>query len=397
MSRSIKILLVASLVIVGILAGFLAGFLLTAKLGLTRTPSALSSNVDAVFSLMQKQALEPPDETTATVGAINGLLQSNGDRFARYLPAEEYKSYSEMMQGSFGGIGVVLAEEDGGVRVASVYDGTPAQKAGIEAGDWFFEIDGVQQDTWTTQEIQKLVKGEPGTTVTITLCRPYTEEDTMNMRYPLGVPFTVTLERAVIQVPVTKNELYRGDIGYIRLFEFNRMAGEAVRKDIETLRKQGATKFILDLRDNPGGDLQQAISVSSGFIESGVIVKVESRVDGETILKASGDTTLPDAPLVILINENSASASEIVASAIRDHERGTLVGMKSFGKGSVQTVLNYKDGAILMTTAHYLSPNGGKIHNIGVTPDIEKPMKLADQKELATDVQLQEALRVLER
>ncbi|MCL2491660.1 MAG: S41 family peptidase [Coriobacteriia bacterium] len=395
MSRALKIFLVIGVVVLGILGGFLAGFLLSAKLGMFTQPSVLSSGVDSVFALMQRQALDPPDETTATVGAINGLLQSNGDRYARYMPADDFKSYSETMEGSFGGIGVVLAEENGNVRVAQVYEDTPAARAGIENGDWFFEIDGIQRDSWTTQEIQRLVKGEPGTTVTITLCRPYTEEDTMNMRYPLGVPYTVTIERAVIQVPVTKAELYEGDIGYIRLFEFNLVSGDAVREDIKSLKAQGAKKFILDLRENPGGDLRQAISISSIFIESGVIVKVESRVDGETILESVGDTTLPSEPLVILIDENSASASEIVAGAIHDHERGTLVGMKTFGKGSVQTLLNYKDGAILMTTAHYLSPNGTVINDVGVSPDVEIPMTLGAQKELETDIQLQEAIKIL--
>ena len=397
MSRSVKILIVAGLLLIGILGGFLAGFLVTAKLGLNRQPSPLSAGVDSVFLLMQRQALDPPDETTATVGAINGLLQSNGDLYARYLPKDDFKSYSEMMQGSFGGIGVVLAEENGNVRVASVYGDTPAQRAGIEAGDWFYEIDGIQQDSWTSQEIQRLVKGEPGTTVTITLCRPYTETDTMNIRYPLGVPYTVTIERAIIEVPVTKAELLDGDVGYIRLFEFNRMAGEAVRRDIATLVEAGATRFILDLRDNPGGDLSQAISVASIFIEEGVIVKVESRVDGETVMNTTGTTVLPTEPVIVLIDENSASASEIVAGAIRDHGRGKLVGMKTFGKGSVQTVLNYKDGAIILTTAHYLSPNGSKINDVGVTPDIEISMPLAAQKDRSTDIQLQEALKLLAR
>ncbi|MCL2819157.1 MAG: PDZ domain-containing protein, partial [Actinomycetia bacterium] len=216
MPRALKIFIIVALIALGILGGFLAGFLVSAQLGLFREPSTISSGVDSVFALMQRQALDPPDETTATVGAINGLLQSNGDRYARYMPADDFKNYNEAMEGVFGGIGVVLSEENGNVRVAQVYEGTPAEKAGIEKGDWFYEIDGVQQDMWTTTEIQRLVKGEPGTTVTITLCRPYTEEDTMNIRYPLGVPYTVTIERAVIQVPVTKTELYEGYIGYIR-------------------------------------------------------------------------------------------------------------------------------------------------------------------------------------
>ena len=395
MSRSVKLFIVAGIVLIGILGGFLAGFVLSAKMGLVRQPSALSGGVESVFTLMQRQALDPPSETTATVGAINGLLQSNGDRYARYLPADEFKQYSEMMQGAFGGIGVVLSEENGNVRVAQVYEDTPAARAGVQAGDWFFAIDGRQQDSWTTQEIQKLVKGEPGTTVTITFCRPYTKEDTMNMRYPLGVPFTVTIERDIIEVPITKAELLEGDVGYIRLFEFNRMAGEAVRSDIATLREQGATKFILDLRDNPGGDLNQAVSVATAFIESGIIVKIESRTDGETILKTSGTTVAPDEPLVVLVNENSASASEIVAAAVRDHDRATLVGMKTFGKGSVQTVINYKGGGIILTTAHYLSPNGTKINDIGITPDHELAMTLAAQKEHETDIQLKEALTIL--
>jgi len=397
MSRATKNVIITCFLILGILGGFLGGFLMAANFGFwsATEESKLSSGVDSVFKLMQNEALDPPDETTATIGAINGLLRSNGDKYARYMPADDFKNYTESMEGQFGGIGVVLSEEEGSVRIAQVYEDTPAQRAGIEKGDWFYEIDGIQQDEWTTLEIQRLVKGEPGTKVEITFMRPYTEDDTMNMRYPLGVPYTVTIERAIIQVPITKTELYEGDIGYIRLFEFNRMAGEAVRSDIADLEAQGATKFILDLRDNPGGDLSQAISVASIFIEEGVIVKIESRADGDTEHRRSGEATLSDQAVVVLIDENSASASEIVAGAIRDYERGTLVGMTTFGKGSVQSQLRYKDGAILLTTAHYLSPLGKVIDGVGVAPDIEVSQPLSAQAEYDTDLQLQEAVKVL--
>jgi len=397
MPRSLKYLIVVGIVIVGILGGFLGGFLMTAQFGVAKQSSELSSGVEAVFKLMQEEALNPPAETTATIGAINGLLQSNGDRYARYLPADDFKNYNESMEGSFGGIGVVLAEENGNVKIAQVYEDTPASRGGLEKGDWFYAVDGIEQDSWTVADIQRLVKGEPGTEVEITFARPYTEEDTMNMRYPLGVPYTVTLERAIIQVPITKTELYGGDIGYIRLFEFNRISGDAVRSDIAELKKQGAKRFILDLRDNPGGDLSQAVSVASIFITEGIIVKVESRVSGERSFKVSDSTMLPDEALVILIDENSASASEIVAGAIKDYERGTLVGMTTFGKGSVQSQLAYKDGAILLTTAHYLSPKGNAIDDVGVSPDVEISMPLSGQKEFDTDIQLQEAIKVLEK
>jgi len=397
MSRAIKYFLVTGVILVGMLGGYLAGFLMAAQMGVAKQSSDLSDGVQSAFRLMEKQALDPPSETTATIGAINGVLRSNGDRFARYMPKDEFKKYTESMEGIFGGIGVVMSEEDGSVRVSQVYDDTPASRGGVEKGDWFFAIDGVTQDSWTSPEIQRLVRGEPGTIVEITFCRPYTAEDTMNMRYPLGVPYTVTLERAIIQVPVTKTELYEKNIGYIRLFEFNRVSADAVRDDIIALQERGATKFILDLRDNPGGDLQQAVSVASHFIAEGIIVKVDSRVDGERILDALGSPILPDAPLVILIDENSASASEIVAGAMKDTRRATLVGMKTFGKGSVQTQIRFRDGAVLLTTAHYLSPSGSVIDDVGVSPDVEVSMPLAAQKEFDTDIQLQEAVKVLEK
>lgn len=351
---------------------------------------------EGILDLMGREALDPPSETSATIGAIDGILKSGGDKYARYLPAEKFSEYTEQMEGAFGGMGVVLEEKDGTVGIVQVYKNTPASREGVKKGDYFYTINGVSREAWTIEEVRKRVKGEPGTKVKLTMMRPYKKGDVMNMRYPLGVPYNITITRDVIEVPNTEASLMQGDIGYIRLFEFNRRSTDEVKREIQSLTKKGAKKFILDLRDNPGGDLQEAVGVASLFIKEGPIVKIESRVEGMQILNASG-VYITGAPLVVLVDENSASASEIVSGALLDYKRAKLVGMKTYGKGSVQTQFDYADGAVLFTTAHYLTPKGRVINGIGNTPDIIVPMALDMQADPKTDLQLQAAIKELRK
>ncbi|MCL2024962.1 MAG: S41 family peptidase [Coriobacteriia bacterium] len=402
LSRTVKWFIVTCVCLIGIAGGFIVGMVATAKMGLIPIySSSLAASAERTFRLMQKEALDPPDVETATEGVIDGILKSNGDIYARYLPEESFEKYTESMSGTFGGIGVVMEEKDGNVQVVQVYEDSPAEAAGVQPGDWFYAVGDDQRDEWTSTELQLLVRGEPGTDVTITFARPYQEGDTINMRHPLGVPYTVTIERDTIQVPITRYEIIDGNVGYIRLFSFNRNANDEIRADIEKLRAQGAEKFVFDLRSNVGGDFRQALLVASIFVDEGIIVKVESRVDGETIYKASGDAIEPDVPLVLLVDENSASAAEIVAAAVKDHGRGKLVGMNTFGKGSVQSQIPFGTGAVFLTTAHYLGPNGEVINNVGVEPDYIIGMPLDRQfnpsrgENFNEDIQLQEALRVL--
>lgn len=388
----LAVLLAAGLVVGGFFAGVAFGQLpvvsdFRVKAG-TVVGSSVGSKVDAVSTLLQNQALTPPTEASATAGSVQGLLDATGDRYAVYFDAEDFEFFNQETQGSFGGIGVVLAEDkDGRAYVAEVYPSTPAAKAGLKSGDIFYVIDGVKRDKWTSDEVVSRARGEVGTKLSLTMLRPSAEAG--------GQPAekTFTLTREEITLPNIASKVIDG-VGYIRLNEFNAKATDDIRKAITNLTASGATSFVLDLRDNPGGLLDQAIKVSSLFIESGVVVRVDQRDQPEEVHEVNGDT-VTSAPLVVLINGNSASASEIVAGALQDHGRAQLLGETSFGKGSVQTIEQLSDGsAVKFTIAHYLTPKSRKIDGIGLTPDVVVKMDASLQADEASDTQLQEALRL---
>ncbi|MCL2537113.1 MAG: S41 family peptidase [Coriobacteriia bacterium] len=403
MNRTTKIFTLALTVMVLVLIAFTGGFATSQIVFLGENVrgqqnSSLQREVSEMFSLMQREALYPPDETTATAGALNGLLQSNGDRYARFLPEEELKSYEEGMQGVFGGIGVLLGEDMGTTYVLQVYEGTPAEAAGIQKGDYFYGVDGETRDDWLISDISSRVRGEVGTDVEITMIRPWTEDSMpTSMEHPLGEPYTVTITRDIIQAPVTEVKTFDEDpdnkVGYVRLFEFNRRATEELSGDIEQLISEGVDSLILDLRSNPGGDLGQAIGVTSLFIESGPVVQIEAANQPVTeVLNVNGDSISKQLPLVVLVNGASASASEIVSAAIQDHERGIVIGTDTFGKASVQSQIPFRRGAAFMTTAHYLTAMGRTIDDVGVAPDIEVVMSMGDIANPDTDLQLQRAI-----
>ena len=342
-------------------------------------------------SSSSERALEPPNETSATAGAIQGLLESGGDKYATYFDQKHFKDFNEETQGSFGGIGVVLGQnKEGQAFVVEVYKDTPAERVGMKAGDVFGSIDGVKREKWTTEEVVKRVRGEEGTKVKLVMSRP--AEDTIHDE-PKEIPFEITREK--INYPNIKSEKI-GDIGYIRLGQFNAKAADDIKVAVEDLKKQGAKGFVLDLRDDPGGLLDQAVDVSSLFIADGAIVRVDERNKAEQVLNATGNK-ITDAPMAVLINGNSASASEIVAGALQDWGRATLVGEKSFGKGSVQTIEELPDGAaVKFTIAHYLTPKKRVIDGVGLTPDVIIVMDAEKQAERKTDTQLQKALEVVQ-
>jgi carboxyl-terminal processing protease len=338
-----------------------------------------------VRDLLDEAALEPPKETSATAGAIQGLLESGGDKYGAYFDEEHYGYFNEDMAGEFGGIGVLLGEKEGTAYVVEVYEDTPADRGGLKAGDIFASIDGISREKWTSDEVVKRGRGKEGTKVKLTLLRPGKTEDPHE-------PVTVTLTRELIQFPNVESRIEPGKVGYIRLGQFNGQATEEIAAEIEKLEEQGATSFVLDLRDNPGGALDQAISVTSLFIPSGVVVRVAERSRPEVEYRTIG-SKITDAPLVVLINANSASASEIVGGALQDYGRATLVGVKSFGKGSVQTIKELSfGGAVKFTTAHYLTPKKRVIDGKGLTPDVVVEMDVSKQADPKTDTQLGRAI-----
>lgn len=349
------------------------------------TPTtSIGTAVSEVARVIEQNALEGSSETTLTSGAIRGMLESIEDSHAAYYDARHYEYLIEQTSGTFYGIGVTIMNAEDRLVVTSVVEGSPAEAVGILPDDVIVSIDGAQPAVWDINDAVLLIRGEEGTTVDLGVQRG--DEAELRM-------FTVT--RAAIDVPNIESELVEGDVGYIYLYSFNEQATDDVRNAIETLTAQGARSFVLDLRDNPGGLLSSAVGVSSLFVSDGVIVRVEDRDGAVERYDASGRTAT-DAPLVVLINGNSASASEIVAGALQDYGRAKLVGERSFGKGSVQEIERLSfGGAVKLTVAHYVTPKNRVIDGIGLTPDIvlEMERELAADKE--TDTQLKRAIEVL--
>ena len=301
--------------------------------------------------------------------AINGMLSAL-DPHSSYLDAKSFKYMTEQTKGKFGGLGIEVTMEAGVVKVVSPIDGNPAQKAGIKPGDYITAIDGQQVMGMTLDEAVNKMRGKLGTKVKLTIRRPNEK------------PFDVTLKRDEIKIQSVKDDIKSDDVIYVRISSFNEEVDEIVAKSVAKAQKKLNNKvkgLVLDLRNNPGGLLDQAIAVSDLFLDKGEIVSTRSRNEEDNIkYSAKEGDILNGLPIVVMINDGSASASEIVAGALQDHKRAVILGEKSFGKGSVQTLIplaNY--GAMRLTTARYYTPSGRSIQAKGIEPDIEvKPAKV---------------------
>lgn len=392
MNRYVKVLLGLSVGVILVASGFIGGFAVArldvGPLGIpaiaAAESSAVSEHVDEAYGLLQREALKPPNETSATAGAIQGLLEGVGDTYGAYFDPRHYGYFNEEMSGEFGGIGVSLGEQDGNAYVVEVFPDTPASRGGIKPDDRFASIDGVRRDKWSVDEVVKRVRGKEGTDVKLVMIRP-------GSKGKPGKEYDLTLTREMITFPNTKSEMKDG-VGYIRLAQFNGNATDEISQAVKSLTKKGARSLVLDLRNNPGGSLEQAVSVASLFVPSGVIVRVEERGRPEVEHRTVGEA-VTDKPVVVLVNGNSASASEIVAGALQDYGRAKLVGEKTFGKGSVQTVRELSfGGALKFTTAHYLTPKKRAIDGKGLTPDIVVKMDIEDEMTPEDDAQLKRAI-----
>lgn len=342
----------------------------------------VGDRVDEVRRLLEREALEPSSDDSMTAGSVQGLLDSLGDKYAVYLDAKHFEYFNSQTEGEFFGIGVNISERDGVVYVVSTIEGTPAEKAGLKADDEIVSIDGETRDRWDSDEVVTRVRGPEGTEVKLGIRRPAEDKE-----------LTFSIKRAQIDIPNVMSEMLEGDIGYLRLLTFNAKSAEDLATKIDGLEADGATSFIVDVRDNPGGLLSAAVDVASLFIDDGIIVRVEERGAPERTTRANG-SAVTDAPLVLLVNNNSASASEILAGALQDHARARLVGEKTFGKGSVQTVERLSwGGGVKFTIAHYLTPKSRKINGVGVTPDVVVEMDPALQADHGDDAQLQRAVK----
>ncbi len=331
----------------------------------TEDPYLLMELFGAAFDTIKSEYVEETDNKKLIETAINGMLSSL-DPHSGFMDAESYAEMETQTKGEFGGLGLEVSSDNGLVRIMSPIDDTPAYKANLQTGDYITHIDGLSVIGLSLNDAVKKMRGKPNTKITLTISRKNQD------------PFDVVLTRAIIKIQPVKYEA-KGDIGYIRIVTFSETTTEMVEKAVKELyQKIGKDKikgFVLDVRNNPGGLLDQAVGVCDLFMESGEIVSTRSRIPEDTMrFSATKGDVANGLPLVVLINEGSASASEIVSGALQDHHRALVVGLKSFGKGSVQTIKQIPGfGGIRMTTARYYTPSGKSIQAKGITPDIVIP------------------------
>ena len=323
------------------------------------------NKIDLFGEVLEKINKEYVDEINQSEGmdsAINGLLQSL-DPYSAYMSPEIFNEMQTETSGEFGGLGIEVGMESGVVKVISPIDDTPASKAGIKAGDYIVKIDNIQVQGKSLSEAVDLMRGSVGSEIELTVRRRGEKK-----------ALTFKIVREIIQIKSVKAELLEKSIGYIRLTSFNENSGKQIKKEIQKFEKNSNAKsYILDLRNNPGGLLSQAIKISDFFLDNGEIVSTKSRKKSENKkwFANKGDLT-NGKTLVVLINYGSASASEIVAGALKNHKRAILLGENSYGKGSVQSIIPLKNnGAIRLTVAKYYLPSGESISEVGVSPDIE--------------------------
>ncbi len=355
----------------GILLGAVAGVALTSAFGTPKVGTATAATstyehlelLGDIFERTRSAYVEEVDEKDLIENAINGMLTSL-DPHSSYMPPEAFSDMQVDTKGEFGGLGIEVTMEEGFVKVVSPIDDTPAAGAGLEAGDYITHIDGESVLGLTIGEAVDRMRGLVGTDIELTIAREEAEE-----------PFDVTITRDTIKIKAVKYRV-EGDIGYLRISKFSEKTFDDLEAGMESIKKElgenGVAGYVVDLRNNPGGLLTQAVAVSDAFLDKGEIVSTRGRdqQNADRYNAQLGD--LADGkPVVVLVNGGSASASEIVAGALQDHRRGIVVGEKTFGKGSVQTIMPLSSkGAIRLTTARYYTPSGRSIQALGVEPDI---------------------------
>ena len=315
-----------------------------------------------VYNRVKNQYVEELTDKELVEKALNGMLQAL-DPHSSYMNEEVYKEMQVDTAGAFGGLGIEITTDKSFIKIVSPIDDTPAQKAGVQAGDYITHLDGVSVIDMTLKEAIDIMRGEVGASITLTIVR-----GTEN-------PFDIEIERDIIKVQSVKHRLI-DDIGVLRISTFNEQTTLGLKKIIEELESSDNPPigYVLDLRNNPGGLLTESISVSDVFLEQGEIVSIRGREKKDVkVYSAKKGDLINKKPLIVLINEGSASASEIVAGALQDHDRAVIMGIKSFGKGSVQTIVPIDSGAIRLTIAKYYTPSGDSIQAVGIEPDIIVP------------------------
>lgn len=325
-----------------------------------------------VFGRIKEAYVEDVDDRKLLESAIKGML-SDLDPHSTYLTPKDYEALEESTTGEFGGLGIEVGMEDGFVKVIAPIDDTPAQKAGVQAGDLIIKLGDQPVKGMSLEEAVTLMRGKPGTTLSLTI-----------MREGESAPIVIDVVRDIIKVKSVKSRLIEKGYGYVRLTQFQAETGKEFTKALDSLRKDNKGPLdglIIDLRNNPGGILQAAVEAADALLDEGLIVYTDGRIQSSRLrFSAKAGDMMQDTPIVVLINGGSASASEILAGALQDHQRAVVMGTQSFGKGSVQTVIPLDEShAIKMTTARYYTPDGRSIQARGIRPDIEvKPARLTE-------------------
>lgn len=317
-----------------------------------------------VFGRIKNDYVVDVEDKELIENAIRGML-SGLDPHSSYLNAEQFTELQVGTTGQFGGLGIEVGMENGFVKVIAPIDDTPAQRAGVQSGDLVIRLDDTPVKGMTLNDAVKIMRGKPGSDIELTIVREGVDQ-----------PLKITITRDIIKVKSVRARMLEPGFGYLRISQFQSKTAENMVDAIEDLKKENNGSLlglVLDLRNNPGGVLNGAVAVSDAFLKKGMIVYTEGRIaDSRLRFNATPDDVIDDAPLVVLVNQGSASASEIVAGALQDHKRAIIVGVKTFGKGSVQTILPLgSESALKLTTARYYTPSGNSIQAEGITPDIE--------------------------
>ncbi|HUB44822.1 MAG TPA: S41 family peptidase [Acetobacteraceae bacterium] len=316
-----------------------------------------------VFERVRAEYVDPVGDKQLVENAINGML-TGLDPHSGYMDAKQFRDMEVQTKGEFGGLGIEVTQENGFIKVISPIDDTPASKAGIKPGDIITAIDGKSVEGMSLNDAVDHMRGPPDSRITLTIKRENIDK-----------PIEQSLLREIIHIQVVKSRMEPDHIGYVRLSQFTEQADPSLRAAVKSLKQQAGgklTALVLDLRNNPGGLLDQAVAVSSDFINQGEIVSTRARhPEDSQRWDAKGEDIIPDTPLVVLVNNGSASSSEIVSGALQDHHRAILLGTRTFGKGSVQTVIPLPgNGAMRLTTARYYTPSGRSIQGLGIEPDV---------------------------
>jgi carboxyl-terminal processing protease len=366
------------LVTFAVLLVFAAG--MVAGTSMERRKSALDlTQFWNVYGLLQKEYIGTLDKDKAVEGATKGLVESLDDPYSSYLPADERKRLDEELSGRFDGIGAILSEKDRRTEIVELIPGSPAEKAGLKANDLILAVDDQPTEGLVLDEVVSKIRGPKDTTVTLLVERSGTDD-----------PIVFKITRAKIQVKSVKSEM-KGQVGYIDVSQFGDDTVEGVTEAVKSLKDKKAKAIILDLRNNPGGYLNSVPPIAGLFLPPSVIVKEKYKSGKTDSLRSTSVPILPDTPLFILVNDSSASASEILAGALQDYDRATLIGEKTYGKGSVQDIIPlYGSAALRLTIAEWLTPKDRAINKMGIEPDVV----IEDKIEGTSDAVLEKALEL---